>query len=72
VEEKAMDGNDRPNVKWPDPSEGMAERVLSPLHDHEFGPGVDVQYKNANGHVVGEMHGLKPEEGEVLANKSDY
>jgi hypothetical protein len=43
---------------------------MSPPHKHEFGIGYDMHYVS-NGKVVGQLHGLKPEEAQVLAQKYD-
>lgn len=41
---------------------------LTPPHPHEFGVGYDLQYIKDN-KVIGELHGLKPEEAALLAQK---
>ena len=59
--------NDRPSVHVIHDECG-SERVCSPLHPHEFGPGADIQYK-ANGTVMQRLDGLKPEEAQYLMQK---
>ena len=44
-------------------------RVMSPMHNHEFGPGYDLQYKDCHGTVQGRLDGLRPDEAAFLSNK---
>lgn len=58
--------NFRPTIKIKSPFNGV-QRELSYPHEHEFGKGYDLYYKDESGRIIGEMHGLKPEEAEYLA-----
>jgi len=44
-------------------------RVLSPVHQHEFGNGYDMLYKDAFGKVQARLDGLQPEEATFLKMK---
>lgn len=59
--------NTRPASFWNN-FEGSLKRTLTPIHEHEFGLGYDIQYKDASGKVQGELHGLKSEEAGYLKN----
>ena len=45
------------------------ERAMSPVHDHEFGPGYDLQYKDGMGKVQARLDGLRPDEAAFLRQK---
>jgi len=60
-------GTGRPTPMWNEPFTPDSVR-LSPPHPHEFGMGYDLQYVR-NNEVIGELHGLKPEEAKLLAQK---
>lgn len=44
-------------------------REMSRIHDHEFGPGYDLQYKDSLGNVRGRLDGLRPDEATFLRKK---
>lgn len=45
------------------------EREMSPLHDHEFGAGYDLQYKDSLSRVQARLDGLSPDEAAFLKSK---
>jgi hypothetical protein len=55
----------RPSTHWNQPAEPLA-RELSRRHEHEFGSGYDVLYKDSFGRVQARMDGLTPEEAAYL------
>ena len=44
-------------------------RVMSPAHEHEFGTGYDLQYKDDEGIVRARLDGLRPDEAAFLRLK---
>ena len=61
-------GFGRPSTHWCD-FDGPVTTNISPAHQHEFGVGFDLQYKNAHGQVVGRIDGLRPDEASFLKKK---
>ena len=45
------------------------ERVMSPAHEHEFGLGYDLQYKDCMGKVQARLDGLRFDEAAFLRLK---
>ncbi len=60
----------RPTTFWNN-FEGDLNRNLTPMHDHEFGPGYDIQYTDSSGKIQGEMHGLTISETQYLSSIKD-
>jgi len=56
---------DRPSSHWNN-SESPLKREITPLHDHEFGLGRDIQYKDISGKVQARLDGLRPWEADYL------
>jgi hypothetical protein len=48
------------------------DRVMSPAHQHEFGVGFDVQYKDRFGNVQAQLDGLRPDEAELIHKKNRF
>jgi len=44
-------------------------RAMSPAHEHEFGTGYDLQYKDLTGRVQARLDGLRPDEAAFLRQK---
>ena len=47
------------------------DRVMSQPHEHEFGIGYDLQYKDMSGKVQARLDGLRPDEAAFLRKKHD-
>lgn len=45
------------------------DRVMSPAHNHEFGTGYDLQYKDCMRKVQARLDGLRPDEADFLRMK---
>jgi hypothetical protein len=58
----------RPSTHWNNVDTPLT-REFTPLHEHEFGMGGDIQYKDPAGVVQARMDGLKPEEIEYLRQR---
>jgi len=43
--------------------------VMSPAHQHEFGTGYDLQYKDCDGNVQARLDGLRSDEAAILRLK---
>lgn len=48
---------------------GPLSRSMSPAHQHEFGVGHDLQYKDELGRVQARLDGLRPDEAAFLRQK---
>ena len=64
-----MSGSFRPKVNFSASCIGPLRPDISKEHDHEFGLGYDLYYRDYLGKIKAEMHGLKPEEAAVLKKK---
>lgn len=61
----------RPAAMW-DRSFDFSEpviREMSPVHQHEFGSGYDLQYKDSLGNVQARLDGLRSDEAAFLRQK---
>ena len=58
-------GLPRPSTHW-NSVDADLHREFTPLHQHEFGLGGDIQYKDAYGNVQAAMDGLTPAEIQYL------
>jgi hypothetical protein len=63
--------NGRPAAMWNQGFDFMqpVDRVMSPAHQHEFGTGYDLQYKDSTGNVQARLDGLRPDEAAFLSQK---
>ena len=59
------DKGGRPTTFWNN-TDATLNRILTPLHGHEFGMGYDIQYKDAAGKVQARMDGLTIQEANYL------
>ena len=64
------DKGGRPTTFWNN-SNAPLNRVLTPIHQHEFGPGYDIQHKDAQGKVQARLDGLTVAEANYLKNIKD-
>ena len=61
----------RPAAMWDRESDftSSLSPVMSPPHQHEFGVGYDLQYKDMTGKVRARLDGLRPDEAAFLRLK---
>lgn len=55
----------RPSSHWNN-SETPLKKEFTPIHEHEFGVGQDIQYKDYSGKVQARLDGLKTWEADFL------
>jgi len=63
--------NGRPSAMW-EPNFDFSKPLspfMSPAHEHEFGTGFDLQYKDMLGNVQARLDGLRPDEASFLKMK---
>ena len=61
----------RPTPMW-EPGFDFSQSLspeMSRMHDHEFGPGYDLYYKDSLGNVQAKIDGLRPDEAAFLRTK---